>query len=623
MKIKFFVIFLFFYKTTILSLDPNDEDTIYIVFSEENIIVQEKGPIIEGTKVLLEKPGKYLVSGKSNEGNIEIRANSVNLFLLDLNLSSKKDSPIIINSKLNNITITNLGNTILNDLEDYDKTDGECAVIKIRKHSIVYFKNNDIIELNGNCKSVIKGGKNTSLIFEKSFGEYKINANKTGIISDNLLQFDGGIFTIHSKYGEGIKSLPDKNDTVNLGKILINDGTFNIYTYNDAFLARNNITIKKGNFEIKTENGYDSTTYDENESSKGFKLTNNETGCGITIYSGFFSLNTADDAFHSKGDIKIFSGKYIIFSKDDGISAKHNLIIGIKDTPNENLDVKILNSYEALEGMAITIYSGKIIATAIDDGINASGEHVSRGGGRRPPFNDSEMPSWIWNETERELRRNRSRDDQGGPGGPGGNRPPRMRGNASFYVSIYDAEIYIFCDGDGIDSNGNIFIHGGNINVFSQGNRDNEPIDHDGNFTLFDGDVLGVGSKGIEYIHAGIKKGNQMYAYNAGPITKNKILEIYNEQNILVKEGKITKDINYIFYSSPKLNKDYHFYIIDIEKNLTTALNVTFNIPEKGDDIEDKNYDGIKNRNRESNNKEYFLNNLKLNILIFMLLILF
>ena len=55
-----------------------------------------------------------------------------------------------------------------------------------------------------------------------------------------------------------------------------------------------------------------------------------------------------------------------------------------------------------------------------------------------------------------------------------------MRGNASFYISIYDGEIYVYCDGDGIDSNGNIFIHGGDINVFSQGNRDKEPIDHDG-----------------------------------------------------------------------------------------------------------------------------------------------
>ena len=107
-----------------------------------------------------------------------------------------------------------------------------------------------------------------------------------------------------------------------MGKILINDGSFCIQSFNDAFAAKNNITIVKEVFDLKTENKYDSTTYDENESSKGFKVTNNETGCGISVYSGQFSLNTADDAFHSKGDIKILAGKYIIYAKDDGISAK-------------------------------------------------------------------------------------------------------------------------------------------------------------------------------------------------------------------------------------------------------------------------------------------------------------
>ena len=38
-------------------------------------------------------------------------------------------------------------------------------------------------------------------------------------------------------------------------------------------------------------------------------------------------------------------------------------------TPNIN----IMNSYEAIEGMSIRIYSGKINATATDDGINAAG----------------------------------------------------------------------------------------------------------------------------------------------------------------------------------------------------------------------------------------------------------
>ena len=54
--------------------------------------------------------------------------------------------------------------------------------------------------------------------------------------------------------------------------------------------------------------------------------------------------------------------------------------------------------------------------------------------------------------------------------------------NDSYWVSIYNAEIYLYTDSDGIDSNGHLFIHGGNINIFSEGTGANEPIDHNGNF---------------------------------------------------------------------------------------------------------------------------------------------
>ena len=127
-------------------------------------------------------------------------------------------------------------------------------------------------------------------------------------------------------------------------------------------------------------------------------------------------------------------------------------------------------------------------------------------------------------------------------------------GNSSNYTSIYGGEIYIFSDGDGIDSDGNIFMYDGDIRVFSQRRSDNVPVDFDGNFTLFNADLLCVVSKGMKNVHIGIKKGNEMYAYYALSLTKDKTLTIKNGNGEVVKEGQIAKDINYIFFASLALD---------------------------------------------------------------------
>lgn len=77
-----------------------------------------------------------------------------------------------------------------------------------------------------------------------------------------------------------------------------------------------------------------------------------------------------------------------------------------------------------------------------------------------------------------------------------------------------------------------------------------------------------------------------MYAYYAGALTKDKTLKIKDENNVVVKEGEITKDINYIFFFSSKLNKNYHFYIYD-QSGSETELNVVFGTPVSGEDDED------------------------------------
>ena len=555
------IIALFLFITLTFCFEENSYNST-ITFSTNEIKSSGEGVEISDTTATINKAGSYLVTGKSEEGNIIISVESVNLYLENLELSSKKTSPIIVNSKLNDIKIISIENVILNDYEDSSTTTGECATIKIKKKSKVIFQNKKDFKLTGDCKNVIKGGAQASIIFSSSNGEYTIVGNKTAIASDGLLKFNGGKFNVTTKTGDAIKSSPEDDDTDSLGKLIINDGIFNIQSFSDAFQAKNKILIKNGTFNIKTENGYQSKTFDKDTgSAKGFKVSNNATGCEIRVSNGNFSLNTADDSFHSNGNLTIINGNYLIYSKDDGLHAEFHLLIGKKDStigPNIN----ILYSYEAIEGMSIRIYSGKINATATDDGLNAAGGSSS---------DESPFPPHLLREGPK-------------PGPSGG-------GNSSYFISFYGGEINVFCDGDGLDSNGNVFIHGGDINIFSKTTGDNEPIDHDGNFTLFSATVLGVGSKGMEYVHNGISKGNQMYAYYSQSISKNKILKIKNGDGDIVKQGNITKNIDYIFYTSPDLDNKHELYICDSNGSNEKKYSLTFKNPTSGSDDQDKSID--------------------------------
>ena len=545
-----------------------------ITFTSSGPSSSGDGVTISGTTATITKAGSYLVTGSSSEGNVIISVGSVDLNLQNLELSSSTTSPIIVNKNLDSVKIISLGSVTLQDLEVETTTTGECAVIKIKKQSTVRFSNQKAFKLIGKCKNVIKGGSLANIIFEKSDGEYIIDAYQNAISSDNLLQFNGGKFTIITETGDGIKSSPDDTDTVSLGKILVNSGIFNINSYSDAFQAANTLIIKGGTFVIKTENGYTSQTFDgDTMSAKGFKVSNNVTGCEIRVYDGDFDLNTADDAFHSNGNMTLINGNYKIYTKDDGLHAEFHLIIGTKDQ-TRNPIINILYSYEAIEGSSIRIYSGKINVTATDDGVNAAGGDSGEQPGPGPrPGPHLRTPN------------------------PGPGPSPTPSGDDTYFFSVYGGELNVLCAGDGLDSNGNIFIHGGDINVFSQAGSegsDNEPLDHDGSFTLFDGTLLAAGNKGMEYVHSGITKGNQMYAYYTGSIQANKILRIKNENGDIVKEATLPKTVSYTFFTCPGLTKNYKFYQCDTSGS-ESAITFSFGTPTSGsDDLDTKTDDGGK-----------------------------
>ena len=319
-------ILLCFLLPIILTLKPKEYTSI-ITFESSGPSSSGSGVEINGTDAKIVSAGSYLITGASDLGSVLVTVDSVNLFLQNLNLESNITAPIIVNSKLTDVSITSLENVFLINKESPDTSTGECAVIKVKKKSKVTINNEKDFSLTGTCKNVIKGGVETSIIFGESNGEYIIKGYKNGISSDHYLEINGGTFTIETETGDAIKSSPDDTDTTSEGKIVINNGVFNIDCYEDAFTAKKVLHINDGTFDIKTEDGYNSKTFDKDTmSAKGFKLSNNETGCEIVIKNGNFKLNTPDDAFHSNGNLTVINGNFEIYSGDDGMHANFNLM---------------------------------------------------------------------------------------------------------------------------------------------------------------------------------------------------------------------------------------------------------------------------------------------------------
>ena len=114
-----------------ISLD-DIEYTATLKYLSNTVESEGNGFTVTGSTVSLEKAGSYLVTGLNNEGNLIIKANSVEVYLKNILLSSSTTAPITVNSELTGVKIVAVDNVILNNKEEEDST-GECAVIKVKK----------------------------------------------------------------------------------------------------------------------------------------------------------------------------------------------------------------------------------------------------------------------------------------------------------------------------------------------------------------------------------------------------------------------------------------------------------------------------------------------------------
>jgi len=119
-------------------------------------------------------------------------------------------------------------------------------------------------------------------------------------------------------------------------------------------------------------------------STKGIKAANE-----IVINNGTINIKSYDDAIHANndttlengatplGNVTVNGGTITAYSNDDGLHADGTMSVSAGT-------VSVTNSYEGVEGMTVNISGGYVSVNAKDDGINAtttSGTAVSISGG--------------------------------------------------------------------------------------------------------------------------------------------------------------------------------------------------------------------------------------------------
>ena len=275
--------------------------------------------------------------------------------------------------------------------------------------------------------------------------------------------------------------------------------------------------------DADSENNSSTSSDADSTSTKGIKSDG-----ALYVNGGTFTINSANDSFHSNSDATINDGTYTISSGDDGIHADSALLVN-------GGTITVTESYEGLEGLNITINDGKIDITASDDGMNAAGGNDASGFGGRggDGFKGMQAPDSARksNDTSDNTQKSDDTSDTAQTTGnitvaaqkqdnisdtaqTTGNITVAAQKSDNTLVASQDTDaasddemwmvinggyVHVLAGGDGLDSNGDLTINGGEVYVDGPSDNGNSAIDYGekSSFNINGGTVVAVGSSGM------------------------------------------------------------------------------------------------------------------------------
>ena len=415
----------------------------FISFTDSAVTADGKysGYEIEGTDVSITAAGTYVFSGDCDDGSITVKkgVTGVTLVLNGLTLTNADSAAITLNKTAEAALIAAAGSE--NTVADTAGANDENAAVKVKSGAALSLSGTGTLTACGNAKNGIKGASDAVITVDEL--TLNIEAADDGLSCDDELTIKGGTLNITAG-GDAVKASPDTDDaenpdTTSLGNVTVSGGSITLNAAEDGVQADGDLTISGGTFAVTANGGHTTTLSDEDASCKGLKA-----GKTLTISGGTFTVDSADDALHAN-DVTVSGGTLTLASGDDAVHADNDLVVGVKGSSStSNPKISITASYEGLEGTTVSVYSGDIDVAASDDGVNAAsselGEHSDK-----------------------------------------------------FAINIAGGDLYIDAGSDGLDSNNDINITGGRVEVYGADAMMDAAIDYDGTFTLSGGTLFGAG----------------------------------------------------------------------------------------------------------------------------------
>ncbi|MGM0214482.1 carbohydrate-binding domain-containing protein [Enterococcus sp. AZ109] len=511
--------------------DEEDMETAYdegtatlITLADDSSTIDGEGAEVADNTITLTKGGTYVLTGSLTNGQIVVSstdAKTVRIILNGVEITNETTAAIAVSQAEKTIltTVENTTNQINATAESFAATDEAQAAIY----------SEDDLTLNGagtlEVQATAGHGIQSKNDLKVTSGNYMIDSGNEGIKGKDSVQILDGTFTIQAA-NDGIQAT--NAEETDKGYIILDGGTYTIDSETDGIQAETYLIANNPTVVITTNS---SGTVDSTQSYKGLKASGE-----MTITGGTYTIDSVDDSIHSNSNVTIEGGTLNLTTEDDGIHADETTTIS-------GGEVHVLNSYEGIEGANVVFSGGNVTVVATDDGVNAAGGSTT-------------------NETTETGDENQFGADSFQEGGSG-----------DYSITIEGGTIQVDAEGDGLDSNGNIYMTGGQMTVYGPVSGGNSALDYDGTFDISGGTLYTLGSAEMAQSLSETSTQPSIQIWLDSELQAGEVVTLTDNQGNVISEVTAAKAFSNLIVSDPAIQTG-ETYTVEFSSGTSTAVTV-------------------------------------------------